>query len=401
MPLKSAESLLFHKKKPIKRDNSLPNGTTPSPRKSTTPRQQPTPPSTDDVEDSSKLPDGEFSEYKLMSSALNGWKYDVMKFDSRKPIDVSTWEEPIKLNRKDLRRPDSVSVQQVPVRPMLGPDGKPVIGSDGRIVMVDADGRPIANTSGESSSKEKETKGKTLANGKKKMARKTRQVFKVPEEVRQLRKEERYPWVMEDARQNEVWVGQLEEVSKAETHALFMPAAQEVFKFVSANRWYKFHKKPKHHIPNLEEAESLVRTAYFSLVAVGLIPFPKMAKIQKNKDPERWLLHRRHGQSPSAATSAMFKADPDGVGAVPLVHNAGQSRAPGGRALRTVNRGSQGAEQDEEGNIQPKREDDGEGHLDEQLFEEDIADDDEHEAADMDDEAAKELEVSRQRRCSL
>lgn len=126
-----------------------------------------------------------------------------------------------------------------------------------------------------------------------------------------------------------------------------------------------------------------------------------MAKIQKNKDPERWLLHRRQGQGPSAATSAMFKADPNAViGAAPLVHTAGQSRGPGGRALRTVNRGSQGAEQDEEGNIRPKREDDGEGHLDEQLFEEEVADDDEHEAVDMDDEAAKELEVGHQTHCS-
>lgn len=392
MPPKYAESLLFHKKKPIKKD---PSATPPSPRKSATPRQQPTPPHTDDVEDTSKLPDGEFSEYKLMSSALNGWKYDVMKFDSRKPVDLSTWDEPIKLNRKDIRRQESPSAQQVPVRPMLGLDGKPVIGADGRIVMVDAEGRPIANTPGEGSSKEKETKGKTPMNGKKKMTRKTRQVFKVPEEVRQLRKEERYPWVMEDARQNEVWVGQLEEISKAETHALFMPAAQEVFKFVPANRWYKFHKKPKHHVPNLEEAESLVCTACSSLVTFRLTLSSKMAKIQKNKDPERWLLHRRHGQGPSAATSAMFKADPSVVGAAPLVHNASQSRAPGGRALRTVNRGSQGPDQDEEGNVRPKREDDGEGHLDEQLFEEEVADDDEHEAADMDDEEAKELEVRR------
>ncbi|KAF8845777.1 Rap30/74 interaction domain-containing protein [Paxillus ammoniavirescens] len=387
MPPKSVESLLFHKKKPIKKESSgaLPNGTPSSPRKSATPRQQPTPPKADDVDDTSKLPEGEYSEYKLMSSALNGWKYDVMKFDSRKLVDVSTWEEPIKLNRKDLRRQEAVSTQQVPAGPMLGPDGKPVIGSDGRIVMVDSDGRPITDTTGEgSSSKEKEGKGK--GPGKKKITRKTRQVFKVPEEVRQLRREERYPWVMEDARQNEVWVGQLEEVSKADTHALFMPAAQEVFKFVPAHRWYKFHKKPKHHIPNLEEAESL------------------MAKIQKNKDPERWLLHRRHGQGPSAATSAMFKSDPETrvvAGGAPLVHNVGQSRGPGGRMLRTVNRGSQGAEEDEEGNVRPKREDDGEGHLDEQLFEEDVADDDEHEAADMDDEEAKELEERLKREYKL
>ncbi|KAF9221969.1 Rap30/74 interaction domain-containing protein [Gyrodon lividus] len=374
MPPKSAESLLFHKKKPIKKENGAP----PSPRKSATPRQQPTPPDADDTDDSSKLPVGEFSEYKLMSSALNGWKYDVMKFDSRKLIDVSTWEEPIKLNRKDLRRQEAVPIQQVPAGPMLGPDGKPVIGPDGRIVMVDSDGRPITDTTREGpSSKEKETKGKGPGNGKKKITRKTRQVFKVPEEVRQLRREERYPWVIEDARQNEVWVGQLEEVSKAETHALFMPAAQEVFKFVPAHRWYKFHKKPKHHVPSLEEAESL------------------MAKIQKNKDPERWLLHRRHGHGPSAATSAMFKSDPEthaATSGAPLVHSVGHSRGPGGRILRTVNRGSQGGEEDDEGNTRLKKEDDGEGHLDEQLFEEDVADDDEHEAADMDDEEAKELE---------
>ncbi|KIJ70562.1 hypothetical protein HYDPIDRAFT_164557 [Hydnomerulius pinastri MD-312] len=378
MPPKSAESLLFHKKKPIKKELSgtPPNGVPPSPRKSTTPRQQPTPPDAD-ADEGSKLPEGEFSEYKLMSSALNGWKYDVMKFDSRKLIDVSTWEEPIKLNRKDLRRQETAPAPQVPAGPMLGLDGKPVIGSDGRIVMVDADGRPISSSTGEGPSKEKDTKGKGPGNGKKKMQRKTRQVFKVPEEVRQLRREERYPWVMEDARQNEVWVGQLEEVSKAETHALFMPAAQEVFKFVPAHRWYKFHKKPKHHVPDLEEAESL------------------MAKIQKNKDPERWLLHRRNGQGPSAATAAMFKAEPGstGPGGAPLVHNAGQSRGPGGRSLKVVNRGSQGAaDEDEEGNIRPKKEDDGEGHLDEQEYDEDFADDDEHEAPNMDDDEAKELE---------
>lgn len=197
-----------------------------------------------------------------MSSALNGWKYDIMRFDSRKMVDISTWEAPIKLNRRDLRKPDTVSAP-VPVAPMLGPDGKPVIGLDGKLVMVDADGRPISNTPGEGTPKDNQQKGKGAANGKKKMQRKTRQVFKVPEDVRQLRKEERYPWVMEDARRNEVWVGQLEEVSRAETHALFMPALQDVFKFVPAHRWYKFHKKPKHRIPDLEEAESLVCFGYF------------------------------------------------------------------------------------------------------------------------------------------
>lgn len=391
MAPKFSESLLFHKKKPnVKKEPSTtpPSGSqgtsTPgTPRKSVPPRPQPALPVAD-TDDGTKLPDGEFSEYKLMSSALNGWKYDVMRFDSRKLIDVSTWEAPIKLNRKELRRQETVE-EQVPVRPMLGPDGKPVIGTDGRIVMVDADGRPISNSTGEESMKEKDQKGKGNTNGKKKAQRKTRQVFKVPDDVRQLRREERYPWVMEDARRNEVWVGQLEEISKAETHALLMPAQQDVFKFVPAHRWYKFHKKPKHHIPDLQEAESI------------------MARIQKNKDPERWLLHRRQGQGPSSATAAMFKADPDAVvGGAPLVYNAAQSRGPGGRSLMSVNRGSRGLDEDEEGNgRRVKKEDDAEGHMDEQLFDDDVADDDEHEAQDMDEDEAKELEERLKREYKL
>jgi transcription initiation factor TFIIF subunit alpha len=199
-----------------------------------------------------------------MSSALNGWRYDVMKFDSRKPIDISTWQAPIKLNRKEPRRDDGTMTGIAPmaVGPMLGPDGKPVIGMDGRMVMVDAEGRPIhpsISGGGGDGGSWRDSRMKMTTNGRKKFQKKTRQVFLVPDATRQLRREERYPWVMEDASQKEVWVGKLEEVSKSETQALFMPAANDVFKFVPAHRWYKFQKKPNHHIPSLEEAESIVR----------------------------------------------------------------------------------------------------------------------------------------------
>ncbi|KAH7929449.1 Rap30/74 interaction domain-containing protein [Leucogyrophana mollusca] len=381
MPPKPSESLLFHKKKPVRKEPSgtPPNGTptATSPRKSATPRQQPTPPDAD-TDDNTKLPDGDFAEYKLMSSALNGWKYDIMKFSSRTPVDISTWEEPIKLNRKELKREEVSAPVQVAAGPMLGPDGKPVIGPDGKVVMVDAEGKPMMNNNGAgeaSSSKDKDTKGKGAANGKKRFQKKTRQVFLVPDATRQLRREERYPWVMEDAKQNEVWVGKLEEVAKAETHALFMPAAQEFFKFVPANRWYKFQKKPNYHIPTLEEAESI------------------MAKIQKNKDPQTWLLHNRNGKAPSTATAAMFKAEPDsGASGSSLVHNASQSRGPGGRKLVSVHRSARGDDDEEGGGRKRKEEDEAEGDIDEGVFSEDPADDDEQEAPDINDEEAKELE---------
>lgn len=214
----------------------------------------------EDDEEELKLPEGPYQEFRLMSSALNGWKYDVMKFDSRKPIDISRWQGPIKLNRKDLRRnaeqgEDIVMAPPEAVGPMMGPDGKPVIGMDGKVVMVDAEGKPIHNNQNNGAGGNSgAAKGKGAANGansnaKKRFQKKTRQVHYVPEEVRQLRKEERYPWVVEDSTGDEVWVGQLEEVSKAETHAFFMPAANTIFKFVPAHRWYKFQKKLKHTLP--------------------------------------------------------------------------------------------------------------------------------------------------------
>jgi transcription initiation factor TFIIF subunit alpha len=249
MAPKASLSSLFHPKKGAKKEAQPP----PS-RKIPTPRVRPAPEAEGD--DELKLPEGPYQEFRLMSSALNGWKYDVMKFDSRKPVDISTWPMPIKLNRKELRR-DEGTVNSVPeaVGPMLGPDGKPVVGADGTMVMVDAEGRPIHSMSPGQDSK---TKGPAV-NGKKKFQKKTRQVFFVPEEVRQLRREERYPWVIEDGTQSELWVGQLEELSKSETHAFFMPAANDIFKFVPAHRWYKFQKKLKHDLPtDTANVESLV-----------------------------------------------------------------------------------------------------------------------------------------------
>ena len=279
-----AASVLFHpKKKPIYTQlraqgggerpipstsqntsgTSTPSPSPPSPQK---PKPKvPRAPRTKQEEDGQPKLEGPFNEFRLMSSALNGWKYDVMKFDSRKPVDILTWARPVKLNRKETRRnsgADDTSgpAAPVPVGPMLGPDNKPVIGVDGRMVMVDAEGRPIrpgdqANGSvdaGKGKEKEKPSAAK------KKFQKKTKQVFLVPEHIRQLRREERYPWVIEDDAGQELWLASMEEVSKAETQAMFMPAAGDIFKFVPAHRWYKFQKRPHYHVPNLEEAEDMV-----------------------------------------------------------------------------------------------------------------------------------------------
>ena len=211
--------------------NSLPHSQSPQPQ-----------PMSEDEDDELKLPETSFVDYTVFSTKLNGWKYDVMKLDSRKPVDVIRWQEPVKLNRKDLRRDDPASTIEAQTRPMVGLDGKPVVGADGKVVMVDMDGKVVVEPG-----KEKEKVDKK--GGKKKFQKKTRQVFSVPDEIRALRKEERYPWVLEDGTGKELWVAQLDDTSKSTTHALLLPAENNTFQFVPTHRHYKFQKKLKHSLP--------------------------------------------------------------------------------------------------------------------------------------------------------
>ncbi|KXN86274.1 Transcription initiation factor IIF subunit alpha [Leucoagaricus sp. SymC.cos] len=338
-PKQPSMDLLFHPKKNKKPQQPPPPRKTPP-----TPRPKPAPEQKE--EDGLQLPDWPFQDFRLLSSALNGWKYDVMKFDSRKVQDVSRWTAPVKLNRKDLRRDDQAA-QGTPqaIGPMLGPDGKPVIGADGKVVMVDAEGKPIHAADAASGSGSGKDKGKAAAAN-----------------------------------------ATLEDIGRTETHAFFMPAANDVFKFVPAHRWYKFQKKLKHNLPtDTAGVDQLYATS-------------------QKRDPQAWLASRNGGRGVSAATAAMFKAEAEGrtitIGDS-LVHDSGQSLGPGGRRLKAVDSGMDHlfGDDDEDGDTRSRRtrELGGEGDMDEQVYEEDFADDDEHAAPDENDEEAKEAEASLER----
>lgn len=246
---------LFHK--PIKKELSAAVERKPRPR---IPRPRLVKPDAE-VDEDNKPPTGSYTDYQVISSSLRGWKYDIMKFDSRgKEIDLNRWNGPVKLNRKDYRPPEKEAQDQViPVEltPMLGPDGKPVVGPDGKIVMVGPDGKvPQTNGAAGKQNGKDATKGK--GKGKQLFKKKTKQVFLVPDEVKQLRREERYPWVMEESGENgQVWVGHIENPEKSLTHGLLVPMGSK-FQFVPTHRWYKFQKRPTYRILALEEAEAEV-----------------------------------------------------------------------------------------------------------------------------------------------
>lgn len=97
----------------------------------------------------------------------------------------------------------------------------------------------------------------------------------------------------------------------------------------------------------------------------------------------------------------MFKAEAEGrplPGDSSLVHNSGQSLGPGGRKLKAVDSGMDHLFEDDEDGAdgarrRRNRELGEEGDLDEQVYENDFADDEEHMEVDDNDEEAKELEV--------
>lgn len=310
-----------------------------------------------------------YQDYKLMSCARHGWRYDVMKFDARRSVDIAAWPKPVKLNRKEPRREGAVTEgalsagAPVAVGPMVGPDGKPVIGADGRVVMADSEGKPIHDTAGRGGAgaaalKQKDDKDKGK---KKKFQKKIKQVYFVPDHVRQLRREERYPWVIEDASGGELWVGRMEEAAKSETHALFMPAADNVFRFVPAHRWYKFQKqRPQRHVLSLEEAEKLMA--------------------QKTEKQGRWMMRLREGVQSSSSRDVSST----GTGLRRMV-----VRDAGGSGLFS--------DDDEEGSGSRRREARArgqDGDADEMEYESDVADDEEINVQQgMEDDVAKEIEV--------
>lgn len=91
----------------------------------------------------------------------------------------------------------------------------------------------------------------------------------------------------------------------------------------------------------------------------------------------------------------MFKAEAEGKNDQ---GHSSQSLGPGGRRLKTVDSGmdhlfDDGDDGDDSVNRRRKRELGEEGDLDEMVYEEDFADDDEKMEVDEEDEEVKELEV--------
>lgn len=197
----------------------------------------------------SDTPQGAFVDYKLTSSRHSDKKWDVFKLQSHHdaPIDLQVWPTPIKLNRRDFKSRNEVEEQAGPLTPMLGQDGKPVIGSDGKLVMLNADGTRVKKEE-ETKPGKKGGKAKEDPNAAKKKAfmKKTRQVHMIPDEVRAFRKEHRKDWLLEDngggTAASQSWSGKYSDANDKHIWAFFapVPGNDKEFRFIPVHRFYNF-----------------------------------------------------------------------------------------------------------------------------------------------------------------
>ncbi|CAE6431786.1 unnamed protein product [Rhizoctonia solani] len=320
------------------------------PLKDSTPKRET---STTPAPATSDTPQGPYVDYALTSSKHSDKKWDVFKLQSHHdtPIDLHSWPAPVKLNRKDFKSRNEVEEEVGPLTPMLGHDGKPVIGPDGKVVMLNADGTRVK--------KEDDPKGKKKAkedpNAKKKaFMKKTRQVHMIPDEVRAFRKEHRKDWLLEDngggLGANQSWSGKYSDANDKQIYAFFapVPGNDKEFRFIPVYRFYNF---TRNNNVNTERVES------------------------------------QHARMQAAKNNARTK---------PKKEEEDEKPARGGRRLRVVNNGRERyADEDHKPHLFIYK--GGEGDYDEMEYEDEVQDDEEGPAEPLQDEEEKEA-AQRQKR---
>ena len=230
------------------------------------PPRLPTPP----PEDSD---DGEeYLEFELLTGEKKpDENWDIFKFrnvPNAENIMNHFKQLPVYINRKNPKYKDLEEIPEgladgiIPPEsalvPLRGQDGEVVIGPDGQPVMVTPD---VAQNRGRGPITLPGAAAAQLAkkpDDKKKPKRKKtsyRQVYHVPDRVRQVKKEERFPWIMEDSSGENAWVGYMRDEKPKH---LFQVSSDGTFRWIPSHRTYVFTKLPNHPVLNPEKANAEV-----------------------------------------------------------------------------------------------------------------------------------------------
>lgn len=181
------------------------------------------------------LPPITSQDFPLMSSSKSEI-HNIMNFKSVKPVKLETFTPPLKLQRKDPNAPPPTPKSQNPDAAAETVNEEPTRGPK-----TGADTSLIAPMGGATRNKQMLFK------------KRTRQIFLAKEDTRKLREEEQKPWVLEDFDNQNAFVGTLEGGQMSD-YMLFV-FAENGFKVVPVDKWYKFNPKISYQVMSLDEAE--------------------------------------------------------------------------------------------------------------------------------------------------
>ncbi|KAJ2595775.1 transcription factor IIF subunit tfg1 [Coemansia sp. RSA 1722] len=207
-------------------------------------------------------------EYTLVSTKLRR-THNVLRFFSSKPVDLASFTPPVKLRRrnkeyyrlKNKKRNEERAAALEQEQAKNKAAGLAVVEPEKKDERPKADINLIADI------------GSARSNKKNLFKRRTKQIYFADEEKRRLDIEEARPWVLEDDDETEVWTGSLEGGQNS-SYVMFV-LADDGFKVVPVDRWYKFTPKLKYKTLTLDEAEEELR------------------KAQKAETHDRWIMHKR------------------------------------------------------------------------------------------------------------
>ncbi|GBC04751.1 hypothetical protein RclHR1_05840012 [Rhizophagus clarus] len=103
--------------------------------------------------------------------------------------------------------------------------------------------------------------------------KRTTQIYLADDRQRQLKAEERLPWVLEDYDGTNTWVGQFEETDAKYGFLIKDKQDENKLRFLPSHRWYTFRPQIKYKTLTIEEAEE------------------EMARAKK-RDNDRWMMRR-------------------------------------------------------------------------------------------------------------
>ncbi|KAG2181933.1 hypothetical protein INT43_006858 [Umbelopsis isabellina] len=227
------------------------------------------------------LPPITSQDFPLMSSSKVE-SHNIMNFKTVKPVKLENFTPPVKLQRKDPNAPPPAPAND----PGAGPEAMNEEPSRGP--KTGADTSLIAPMGGATRNKQMLFK------------KRTRQIFLAKEDTRKLREQEQKPWVLEDFDNQNSFVGSLEGGQQSD-YMLFV-FAENGFKVVPVDKWYKFNPKISYQVMSLDEAEEHLQR-------------------QQKTESSRWLTARRpkeeaEGEQAGPSQRDRFRVVDNGTAAV-------------------------------------------------------------------------------------